>query len=271
MTTAPRRRGDARNGADVKKPDRTGTSDILREQIYRRLCEELRSGRFVPGEKITIRNLAAIEGVSPTPAREALHRLVADGVLAAEANRSARVPVLSIDQIRELRDIRLAVEPLAAMRAAEHSSPELIRRLRKIAAELSDARNRGDIPTDLAKIYEFQFGLYRACGMPALIKIIEGLWLRTGPYMSLLFPDYIAKLKQRRGDWRERICVALERADARALRAEIEYDLTDALDYVAEVVAAANRLQPARKPQRSTALAVPTKIPESRLRARSRR
>lgn len=234
----------------MKAVDRSGTSDILREQIYRRLCDELRSGRFVPGEKLTIRSLAAVEGVSPTPAREALHRLIADGVLEAEANRSARVPILGVDQIRELRDIRLAVEPLAAMRAAERSSPDLVRRLRKIAAELSQARNRGDVPTDLAKIYEFQFTLYRACAMPALIKIIEGLWLRTGPYMTLLFPDYIAKLKQRRGDWRERICAALGQADHQTVRMEIEHDLTDALGYVAEVVAAANRLQPTRKPGR---------------------
>lgn len=223
--------------------------EVLRDQIYYRIGDALRSGRFVPGEKITIRTLADAEKISPTPVREALYRLISDGVLEAEANRSARVPVLSGEQIRELRDIRIALETLAAERAALNSTSSLVATLRSIAHELALARERGDIPIDLAKVYEFQFTLYRACQMPALIKLIEGLWLRSGPYLNLLFPDYISRLKSSRGDWREKVCIALERHDAHAVRVEIEQDIDEALGHIANVVAAASLLQPARKPR----------------------
>ena len=217
--------------------------EILRDQIYQRLSEALRRGKFVPGEKITIRTLAAAESMSSTPAREALHRLVSDGVLEAEANRSAKVPILSVEQIGELKEIRLLLEATAAERAAKNSTPTLVAKLRAIASDLAHARTQGDKEADLSKVYEFQFTLYRACGMPALVKMIEGLWLRSGPYLNLLFPGYINTLRERRGDWREKICLALERNDVQAVREEIERDIGEALSYVADVVAAASAIK----------------------------
>lgn len=237
------RRPRSLSEATVPSKPKTEGSEFLREQIYVRLCDALRSGQFSPGEKITIRALAAVEGMSPTPVREVLYRLVADGVLEAEANRSARVPLLTSEQIQELRDIRLAVETLAAERAAARASPALGQELRKIAIELTTARERGDIITDLSKVYEFQFTLYRASQMPALLKIIEALWLRTGPYLKLLFPHYVVSTAARRGDWRERICAAVERGDCQSVRNEIEQDLAETLGYVAEIVAASNLLR----------------------------
>jgi DNA-binding GntR family transcriptional regulator len=223
--------------------------EVLRDQVFYRIGESLRSGRFAPGEKITIRALAQEENISPTPVREALYRLISDGVLEAEANRSARVPMLSGKQLRELRDIRLALEPLAAERAAANSTPALITTLRYLVVELASARERGFVASDLIKDYEFQFTLYRACEMPALIKLIEGLWLRTGPYLNLLYPDYVSRSKATIGNWRENICVALERNDAHAVRMEIEQVITEAVDYIANVVEAAKLLRPTRKPR----------------------
>lgn len=215
----------------------------MREQIYQRLCEGLRSGRFSPGEKITIRQISDLEGSSPTPVREALYRMVAEGTLVAEANRSARVPLLTGADIRELRDVRVLVEGLAAARAAEVCDVSLVAKLRSIAAELREARARGDFETDLRCVYEFQIGLYRACEMPHLIRIIEGLWMRTGPYMTLMYPDYIHRASALRGDWRERICASLERHDPAAVQAEIDRDVQDALTHLAGIVEASHLLR----------------------------
>lgn len=220
-----------------------GAGEDLREQIYQRVCEELRSGRFSPGEKITIRQVAEQEGTSPTPVREALYRLVAEGILVAEAKRSARVPLLAGADIRELRDIRVVVEGLAAARTAEVGDASLVNKLRSIAAELHQARELGDQQTDLRCVYEFQFGVYRACEMSHLIQIIEGLWLRTGPYLTLMYPDYVRRISSLRGDWRERLCVALERNDATGVRDEIEGDVQATLSYLADVVDASRMLR----------------------------
>lgn len=219
-------------------------ADVLRDQVYIQLSKALMSGRYAAGQKITIRALAAEYGTSLTPVREALRRLVAEGVLEGEANRSVHVPLMTSSSIRELRDIRVAVEGLAAARAAERISQKDAHRLRKVAAELAIARSSGDIALDVAKQAEFQFGVYRASDMPNLVRTIEGLWLRTGPYLKLLFPGYIATLPQRRGDWRRRLCSALEAHDADRARREIEDDINQALDYLATLVDAATLFRP---------------------------
>lgn len=239
----------------MKSEDHEGSAEgveALRELIYHRLCDDLRSGRFAPGEKITIRQIADREGTSPTPVREALYRLVADGTLVAETNRSTRVPMLTGAAIRELREIRATVEGLAAERAAGVGDDSLVSKLRSISAELKQARAQGDYETDLRCVYEFQFALYRACEMPHLIRIIEGLWLRTGPYLTLLYPDYVQRVMSLRGDWRERVCVALERHDAAALRKEIDGDVRATLDYLADIIDASQLLQGAGARRKQT-------------------
>ena len=66
-------------------------ADNLQEQLYQRIREGLLEGRFQPGERLKIRDLAAAWGTSPMPVRAALQRLVAEGALEGEPQRSVRV------------------------------------------------------------------------------------------------------------------------------------------------------------------------------------
>ena len=202
----------------------------LREQAYASLREALTVGKFMPGQKLTIRSIAGALGVSLTPVREALRRLVAEGAFEMRPNRSVRVPVMTRAKVLELRDIRLALEGLAAERAAERITSARLDALRQIALELAAARDRGDIETDRAKIREFHFTLYAAAEMPSLVHIIATIWLQTGPYMNLLFPDYV---RTRRGEGRARIIRALQARDGASARREMEIDIGEALTYVA--------------------------------------
>lgn len=221
----------------------TSDGDILRDQVYNGLRNALMSGTYLPGQKLIIRQLAAAYGTSLTPVRECLRRLVAEGVLEGEAKRSVRVPRMTSAKIRELRDIRLAVEGLAVTRAAERVTPEEVQRFRTIARHLAEARARGDVATDVAMLGEFQLGIYRASQMPQLIRIIESLWLQTGPYLKLLFPGYVQDAMARRGDWRSRLCAALEAHDPEAARREIEADVGEALGYLITLVDAADTIK----------------------------
>lgn len=222
---------------------RDQSADILREQVYLQIRTGLMSGHFAPGQKLTIRALAAEMGTSLTPVREALYRLAAEGAFEGQANRSLRVPILTGDQIREVRDIRIAIEGLAAARAAARITKTELREIRRIAAHLTASRARGEFAGDMANIFAFQLAVYRASGMPTLTQMIETMWLRTGPYLRLLYPEYIASVPERRGDWRERLCSALERHDAEAARLEIERDLADALSYLAKMADAVRLFQ----------------------------
>ena len=140
-----------------------------------------------------------------------------------QPNRSVRVPLMTREKVLELRDIRVAVEGLAAGKAARRASRPQVAELRRIALDIATARSRGDSVTDRMKVREFHFALYAMAGQPTLLRVIEGLWLQTGPYMNLLYPEYISL--PRGPETRARIIRALQSHDAVAARQEIENDI----------------------------------------------
>lgn len=215
----------------------------LRKQVYDSLREALTTGRFLPGQKVTFRFIAGALDVSLTPVREALRRLVAEGAFEMQHNRSVRVPLMTRAKVLELRDIRIAVEGLAAGKAALLADRKQIAALRRIAREIAAARSRSDNVTDRAKVRAFHFALYEIAGEPTLLRVIEGLWLQTGPYMNLLYPDFISS--PRGPATRARIIQALEAHDTVAARREIENDIRRALSYVADLADEAGNIAPA--------------------------
>jgi DNA-binding GntR family transcriptional regulator len=215
----------------------------LRSQVYDSLREALTTGKFTPGQKLTFRFIAGALGVSLTPVREALRRLVAEGGFEMQPNRSVRVPLMTRDKVLELRDIRIATEGLAAEKAAPVATKQQIAQLRRVAQEIMAVRARGDGVTDRMKVREFHFALYAIARQPALLRVIEGLWLQTGPYMNLLYPDYIGS--PRGPETRTRIIRALQTHDAAAARREIENDIRRALSYVADLADDAGNIAPA--------------------------
>jgi DNA-binding GntR family transcriptional regulator len=235
----------------------------LRSQVYDALRDGLTAGRFTPGQKLTFRAIAGSLGVSMTPVREAIRRLVAEGVFEMQPNRSVRVPLMTRDRVLELRDLRMVVEGLAAEKAAAVATRADIAGLRRIADELLAARRRGDFATDRAKIREFHFVLCAIARQPALQRVVEGLWLQTGPYLNLLYPDYVAS--PHGPERRLRLIKALQMHDAAMARHEMEADIGLALTYVASLADASGMIAPARpvalKRRRRPASAPPASAP----------
>jgi DNA-binding GntR family transcriptional regulator len=224
-------------------PRKLPVDTSLRTQVYDSLRDALATGKFLPGQKVTFRFIAGALGVSLTPVREALRRLVAEGAFEMQPNRSVRVPLMTRARVLELRDIRMAVEGLAAEKAAAMATREQVGDLRRISQEILAARGRGDTATDRAKVRAFHFVLYGIAGQPALLRVIEGLWLQTGPYMNLLYPDYIASPEGPAA--RARIIKALQLHDMVAARREIETDVSSALSYVADLADDSGNIAPA--------------------------
>lgn len=229
---------------------RTGTSvpadTSLRKQVYDSLRVALTAGRFVPGEKLTFRTIAGALGVSLTPVREALRRLVAEGAFEMQPSRSVRVPLMTRAKALELRDIRTALEGLAAAKAAEVANKAQVAELRRIAREILAHRRRGDEVGDRENVRAFHFAVYALSGQPTLLRVIEGLWLQTGPYMNLLYPEFIASAG---GPARRlRVIEALAARDSVAARREIENDVHKTLTYVADLADAAGNIVPLAVP-----------------------
>lgn len=225
----------------MPSPDATDTS--LRQQVYESLREALTMGRFAPGQKVTFRYVAGVLGVSLTPVREALRRLVAEGAFEMNPNRSVRVPLMTRDKVLELRDIRMELEGLASAKAAMVATRSQVADIRRAAREIMVARNHGDGATDRQKVREFHFAVYAAAGQPTLLRLIESLWLQTGPYMNLLYPDFISSSRGPAG--RQRLIEALQARNAAGARREMAEDIRRALSYVADLADGNGNIAPA--------------------------
>lgn len=158
-------------------------SATIQTQVYQRLREALFTGALAPGEALTIRNLASLLGTSSMPVREALQRLVAERALVQMPNRTFRVTPFTPEMFRELMRVRMAVEGLAASEAARRATAVQLKHLSHLNARMIRAVDLGDANKAMNINRDFHFALYRITEMPQLLDIINGLWLRAGPYL----------------------------------------------------------------------------------------
>ncbi len=172
----------------MSKGVRPVTRDNLTARVYAELREALSEGRFLPGHRFKIRELAAALDVSETPVREALMQLVRERGLDMHAGRSITVARLSLAQYLELRTIRLQLEGLAAETATARLTDAEIRDLGQVHGRLIAAEKAQDWREAVRANWLFHHTIYQAAGMPELLTLIEGIWLRNGPLLNLLYP-----------------------------------------------------------------------------------
>lgn len=151
-------------------------------RVHQWLRQELMRSRFRPGEKLKLRHLAEELGVSLTPVREAIARLVSENALEQLDHRSARVPLFCEARLREVCELRMELEGKAAERAAERVTPADVARLAAIHARMTEARLADRRPEMMQENERFHLTLCAMADMPVLLQIVENLWLRCGPF-----------------------------------------------------------------------------------------
>lgn len=239
-TSAARRAGEKpstgqRHGQAVDTASQPSFSKIsrrtLNDEVYVQLRDRLMSGALAPGATLTIRDLSASFGVSPMPVREALRRLVAEHGLIMLPNRSVAVPELSADRFEEITRIRLALEGLAAEEATGRIGEADIARMERANTSMDPRRSASD-DTFLAHNRVFHFTLYRACGLPTLITMIESMWLQIGPVLTLVLKHtgYRDTVVPRH---HQKVLEGLRKRDRRKVRAAVAADISDAAGIVA--------------------------------------
>lgn len=96
----------------------------LAETIYGRLRADIISGERAPGERLRIERLSKLYGIGPTPLREALQRLCADGLVWSRGNRGFAVAPLDVSEFIDLNIARTAVETQAASLSIRNGGDE---------------------------------------------------------------------------------------------------------------------------------------------------
>jgi DNA-binding GntR family transcriptional regulator len=200
------------------------------DAIYATLFQWLTVGRFVPGERLKIRDIATELGVSTMPVRAALLRLAAEGALSYSPNCGVAVPKLSKAEFDDVLQNRLLLEGEAAERGAMRMDASDKQSLRALLRAMAQALAKSDAKAYLDANEEFHLLIYRAAGSPLLLSLIQTVWLKVGPLSNRLFDDNSALgvLNHAHDD----VMLALDAGDASAVRRAIERDLFVAGQYL---------------------------------------
>lgn len=159
----------------------------LSTKVYQSIRSALANGELVPGQKLSARLLIDRLGVSQTPVREAMLQLVAERALTMNRNKSVTVPMLTAETFIELRDMRVALESLACRCAVEHVMDAEIDAAEKLHHQMIVAKRAGDFRATMRLNREVHLGIYSLSHRPELVAMIESLWVRTGPYLNMIY------------------------------------------------------------------------------------
>ena len=194
-------------------------------RVYAQLREALMAGRFWPGQRLRIGELALAMGVSQTPVREAIMQLVREGGLEIRSSQAITVANLSLSRYKELREVRLLLEGLATEKATPLITSADFARLDQLHRELIASEKSGDFQSATLTNFQFHFLIYRASQMSDLVSILESVWLRNGPLLKYLYPYAQPTYPGRHQHLN--IMSALRRRDAVAARQAIQDDMIE--------------------------------------------
>jgi len=200
------------------------------DRVFRVLRARIMHGEIDPGAALTLRGIGKDFGVSMTPAREAVRRLVAEGALTLSVSGRVSTPELSNDRIEELAALRLLIETELASRALPRAHMALIERLGLINNSISEAIVKGDAVAYIRTNLEFHRTLYLRAQAPAMLAMAETVWLQLGPTMRALY----GRLKRTEAPKDHRlILAALREGDEPGLRLAVRSDVTQGLRMLA--------------------------------------
>ncbi|MGV6850537.1 MAG: GntR family transcriptional regulator [Marinibacterium sp.] len=206
------------------------TAPAAHDRVYRGLRTRIMYGEIAPGHPLTLRGIGKEFGVSMTPAREAVRRLVAEGALFLSSSGRVSTPELTSERIEELAALRALIEVELASRALPRAYMALIDRLQAIDAGIADCIARRDATGYIRTNLEFHRTLYLRAQAPAMLAMAETTWLQLGPTMHSLY----GKLRRTEPPRFHRLIVAaLKSGDEPGLRLAVRSDVTQGLRLLA--------------------------------------
>lgn len=104
--------------------DKSAWAPSLSETAYQAIRQKILRGDILPGEKLKIEILEREHGLSSSPLREALNRLAAEKLVVAYNNRGFRAAPISADDMKDITEFRLIIEPMALSLAVRNGTDE---------------------------------------------------------------------------------------------------------------------------------------------------
>ena len=184
----------------------------LTQRVYNTLHEKIVTGELRPGVRLVRRELSRRLGVSPMPVTEALLRLESEGLVESRPLHGCRVPILTIDDLRNDEVLREAIESQAARLCAENVDDDGLLRLTSKARLADRMMSQGDPNSTLGMQthLEFHVEITYHTGFHRLSEELKRLWFRR-----LMRLNWLKATRYRRppADWHQQIVQVLRRRD----------------------------------------------------------
>ena len=158
--------------------------------IARQLRDAIMHGRLEPGAQLSEAELSAQFGVSRGPLREAMQRLVQEGLLRSEKNRGLFVIELAADDVRDVYTARSAIERAAAIMILRKADPDALAELRAACEAMTKAAQRKDMDRLSDADLRFHEVLVSQSGSPRLNRMHQTLIVETRMCMTALEDKY---------------------------------------------------------------------------------
>jgi DNA-binding GntR family transcriptional regulator len=190
----------------------------LIDQVYARILEAIIDRSLPPGQRIRQNELAERLGVSRQPVSHALHLLHRQGLVAESGRRGFEVIGLDPERIRQLYEVRSAIDALAARLAASRAKTDASGRTRLETALAAGRSISGKTPLAelIARDVDFHRAIYALSGNPAIEEMIAPHW----PHMRRSMATVLAELDYRESAWSEHETIAAHVFSGNAKAAE---------------------------------------------------
>jgi DNA-binding GntR family transcriptional regulator len=191
----------------------------LTDAVAMRIQKEILSGRIPPGERLRLRSLQELFGVSHIPIREALRRLEGIGLVEILPQRGAIAARLAYDEFTDVYDLRKIIEPEIAARATERVSPSRLKEIKEALDEL-DAEPEGSRSPHFDELHRrFHWLICEPGSTPVIERVVKQLWQTSDRYVHLSLEEGgTASQAQRQ---HRKLYEAIRKGDPKMMRREL--------------------------------------------------
>jgi DNA-binding GntR family transcriptional regulator len=200
--------------------------DIKRDQVIEYIYNAIRLGQIDPGQPLSERTLSTKLGVSRTPIREAFRQLEKIGLVKSEPHKGVTVVSITMDQVKQLYQIREVLEGLGCRIMAENRNEEAIAKLTELLRQAEQSAQEGNI-FELSKI-NTQFHLAIASGAKNIY--LENTMLTLQTHISLLMSTSLSSSGRPKENIKEHwmIVNAIESGDPELAEATARFHVRNA-------------------------------------------
>lgn len=192
----------------------------LRDVVFNTLRQAILKGEFQPGERLMEIQLAQRLGVSRTPIREAIRKLELEGLVVMIPRKGAEVAKITEKNMRDVLEVRLALEKLAVELACQRITEEEIKQLEISSQQFRQSTLSKDLLTMAQADEHFHDVIYKATKNNRLIQMLNNL--REQMYRYRI--EYIKDIETHEGlvEEHEEILQALKQKDLEGASVKIQ-------------------------------------------------